>query len=130
MEHKSDLQNCAKGKLEIKSEIDTDQCIICKEEFGTFELEIHAINCKGEEKVDIESNDTKPFQSTTSLEKVSLLKNKQCDVCKKYFKSTQYLNLHKKRIHDKIKDQNCEFCGQCFASKTELTTSVPNGKPY
>ena len=123
MEHKSNLQNCAKEKLEIKSENVTDQCIICNKEFGTFELEIHAANCKGEEKVDLASNDTKPFQ-ILSTEKNDQNERKRCEPCDKSFKSIQGLKFHQKCIHDKIKDEKCVFCDKHFASKTQLTTHI------
>lgn len=124
MVHKSNLQNCAKEKLEIKNEIETDQCIICKEEFGTFELEIHAINCKGEEKVDVENNDTKPFQSPKLPKNNELNERKRFEPCAKSFKSIQSLKSHQKRIHDKLKDEKCVFCDKDFASKTELTIHI------
>ena len=43
-----------------------------------------------------------------------------CEMCGKILKSKLYLNLHVKRIHDKIKDNKCNFREEYFVTKSEV----------
>ena len=43
-----------------------------------------------------------------------------CELCGKILKSKLYLNLHVKRIHEKIRNNKCNFCEEYFMTKAEV----------
>ena len=43
-------------------------------------------------------------------ETIELKKNNYCDECYKNFCSEKYLEIHKKNVHEKRKDDKCDMC--------------------
>ena len=44
----------------------------------------------------------------------------QCPQCEKTFSSKQYMRVHIKKVHDKIRDHMCDICSKTFATPKDL----------
>ncbi|KAI5705880.1 hypothetical protein M8J75_002658 [Diaphorina citri] len=47
-----------------------------------------------------------------------------CHVCSKSFRNRGKLNVHYKRVHERIRTHQCNHCGRAFSDKSNLTVHI------
>merc|ERR1712018_201045 len=103
------------------------KCHNCEEEFKTFELEIHNLNCVLNKNFDEkckESKSTKPMQTSKCASSGRSKNVFKCDLCEKNFAKLIHYGEHMKTIHNNERKFQCDPCDKYFKQKSHLNVHV------